>query len=153
METINFTYVWAILGIVLLITEVFTSTFFILFFGISALLVAMLRVVGLNHLATEIIVFAVIGIAGTLIFRSKIVNSFRSTKTVSSDKDQLIKLTEDIASGETGSVYYQGVPWTAINDSKVDFNKGETAVIDRIDGVKLILKPKDMVDEGLKVSK
>lgn len=137
---ISATYIWAIIGIVLIVIEIFTSTFFLLFFGISALIVAVLRLFGINHLASEIIVFAVMGTAGTLIFRKKIMESFRSTSTVSQDKEAKIVLTSDVLAGGTASIMYQGTTWTAVNESTRDLKKGETIFIDRVDGVKLIVR-------------
>lgn len=137
---ISTTYIWAIIGIVLIVTEIFTSTFFILFFGVAALIVALLRMLGVDHLATEIIIFAVVGTAGTLIFRKKIMESFRSTNTVSQDKDAKIVLTNDTPAGGMASIMYQGTTWTAVNESGRDLKKGETVFIDRVDGVKLIIK-------------
>ena len=137
---ISATYIWAIIGIALIITEVFTNTFFILFFGISALAVALLRMFGLDHLATEIIIFAVVGTAGTLIFRKKIMESFHSTSSVSQDKDTKVILTHEIPAGGMAAIIYQGSTWTAVNESSRDFKKGEAVLIDRVEGVKLVVK-------------
>lgn len=140
---ISATYIWAIIGIVLIVLEIFTSTFFILFFGIAALTVALLRIFGVDHLATEIIIFATVGTGGTLIFRKKITESFRSTTPISQDKDTKIVLTNDVPAGGVSAITYQGSTWTAVNESARDFKKGETVLIDRVDGVKLIIKSMD----------
>jgi membrane protein implicated in regulation of membrane protease activity len=137
---ISTTYIWAIIGIVLIVIEIFTSTFFILFFGVAALIVALLRILGVDHLATEIIIFAVVGTAGTLIFRGKIKDSLRSNSSVSQDKDTKIILDADVPAGGLSSITYQGSTWTAVNESARDLKKGETVFIDRVDGVKLIIK-------------
>lgn len=137
---ISATYIWAIVGIVLIVIEIFTSTFFLLFFGIAALIVAVLRIFGMSHLATEIIVFALVGTAGTLIFRKKIRASFRSTSPVRQDKDTKIILDADMLAGGMASITYQGSTWTAVNESTRDLKKGDTVLIDRVEGVKLIIR-------------
>lgn len=140
MPSISPTIIWACLGVALIIFEVFTTTFFILFFGIAALLVAVIRLFGLDHTATEIILFAMTGIAGTLIFRKKIIKSFKSTSEIELPGDKLITITQDIDARSTGTIQYRGSTWRAINDSEYALKKGDVAVIERIDGVKLVLK-------------
>lgn len=142
MTDISPTIIWACIGVALIILEVFTTTFFLLFFGIAGLFVAVARLIGLDSTPAEIILFAVAGIAGTLIFRNKFIKSFQSTAEVKIDKEKIIKITEDIPAKTTGSIIYRGVPWKAINDSEYDLNTGDSAVIDKIDGIKLILKQK-----------
>ncbi len=142
MFELSTTLIWAIIGLILIVLEVFTTTFFLLFFGVSALLVAVIKLFGLEYLPAEIIIFAALGIVGTFFFRKKITKSFRSTKTISIDKEKTVSITEAIPAGKSGSVMYQGAPWQAINESEEELKEGEEAVIDRIEGVKLILKQK-----------
>ncbi|OVE80656.1 hypothetical protein BVY03_05730, partial [bacterium K02(2017)] len=126
MEEISPTTIWACLGIALIVIEIFSSTFFLLFFGISALVVALIRVIGLDHLAAELTIFALIGMAGTLVFRKKILKSFASKQEVNIDKDKVITLSEDIAAHQSGSIQYRGSPWSALNDSDYDLKKGDS---------------------------
>ncbi|MBF0104335.1 MAG: hypothetical protein HQM16_03300 [Deltaproteobacteria bacterium] len=142
MPEISPTIIWACVGIALIVIEVFTTTFFLLFFGVAALIVSVIKVFGLADLPTELIIFAIAGLAGTLIFRKKIVRSLASKTELEIDKDQVITVTADIPAGETGSVMYRGSPWKAFNDSPVDLKKGDDAVIKKVEGIRLILVPK-----------
>jgi len=134
------TLLWAVLGVCLIVVELLTSSFFLLFFGISALIVSGLRVIGLDHLSIEMAIFAVLGLAGTLIFRKKIRMSMQSSKKIKGDRDQRITLSKDIPANGSGSIVYRGTTWTALNNSEYDMKKGETAFIERLEGVKIILK-------------
>jgi inner membrane protein len=135
-------YIWAIIGVGLIIFEVFTSTFFILFFGVAALVVAGLKAFGLDHLETEILIFAAVGLAGTLIFRKKLLKSFQSTAKVSADREKVITLSHTVPAKGSAQISYQGTMWTAVNEGQIDLPEGAHAVISRVDGVKLIIKAK-----------
>jgi len=140
MTELNPTIVWACIGLGLIILEVFTTTFFLLFFGAAGITVALARVVGLNHLPSEIILFSVVGILGILVFRKKIQSSFQSKATVKINQGQTVKVSEDIASNAEGSIVYRGSPWKAYNNSEYDLKTGDSAIIERIEGIKIILK-------------
>ena len=131
--------IWAILGIILLIAEVFTTTFFLLFFGIAALIVATAKFFGLSHLATELIIFGTIGLLGIVIFRKRLLVNFHHDKDFQLDVNQSVVLSEDIAANATGKILYRGTSWSATNHSGTDLKKGEEAYIKKIEGLKLIL--------------
>lgn len=140
MTEISPTIIWACVGLSLIIFEVFTTTFFLLFFGIAGLVVAGIKLLGLENLPAEIIIFSIVGVLGTLIFRQKILKSFQSNKSVNIDNGQTIKVSEDIPSQAEGNISYRGANWKALNNSEYDLKKGDLAVIERIEGIKIILK-------------
>lgn len=143
MTELSPTIIWACIGIGLIIFEVFTTTFFLLFFGIAGIVVALIRVAGLiDHLPTEIIIFSVIGILGTLIFRKKMMQSIHSRNPVNIDVGSSVTVSEDIASKSEGSITYRGSPWKAFNNSDYSLKKGDFAIIENIEGVKIILNKK-----------
>lgn len=131
--------IWASIGIILLIAEVFTASFFVLFFGISALIVALITFFGLDHRAIEIALFAAIGLMSLFLFRKKLVKSFSSKGIVQGDHDKVIKLDQDIEPRGESQISYQGSSWKAINNSDTRMMSGERVKIERIDGIKIIL--------------
>lgn len=137
------TTTWAIIGLALLILEIFTMSFFIAFFGVSALIVALIKLFGLAHFPTELIIFTILGMAGVLIFRNKILSSLTPNKIHRNDEAQKILLSETIPSKGTAKIDYQGSKWTAFNDSPFDLKAGEMAVIKKTEGIKLILSSID----------
>lgn len=134
------TLVWAILGMALLVAELATGSFFLVFFGVAALLVALARLAGLDHLAAELILFALLGMGGVLVFRRKFMQSFRGQGGNLGDVNQKLKLDSDIPAHGTGQVEYQGTVWTAVNESGHDLKKGDTVTIARTQGVRLVVK-------------
>lgn len=142
MANIHPSIVWACIGIALIIIEVFTTSFFLLFFGISALLVAALPLLGYHSVAAELGIFGVLGVLGIVIFRNKIKTSFTVRSDLKTDQDKAILLSDDIPAGQTGKIVYRGSPWMAVNNSGLDLKKGNTAFIEKIEGVRLILNQK-----------
>lgn len=132
--------IWASLGIILLAAEVFTGTFFVMFFGISALIVAAATFLGLDHRPIEITLFAGLGLMSLLFFRKKLIQSITSKEFVKGDANEIIKLTTTIEPHDSAKVTYQGTTWTALNNTGTRMMAGERVQIEKIDGVKIILK-------------
>lgn len=145
MDNLTPTTLWAIFGLILIILEVLTTSFFLLFFGVSALLVAGFKLIGLNHMNTEILIFALGGVAGILVFRKKLLTSFTSPTTEASvDNNKEITLSHAIAKGTEGKIEYQGTTWTALNPTNTDMPKGSKVLIEKTESTKLILKHKSL---------
>jgi membrane protein implicated in regulation of membrane protease activity len=135
-------WVWGIVGLGLLILELLTVSFFLMFFGIAALVVAVLKWTGLNDFATEMTIFSLVGVVGTFFFRSKLVNKLQSRQTGNSsqtDQNQEIHLSADVPAGGQALIEYQGANWTAINNGSETLTAGTKVRIERIDGVKIII--------------
>ena len=140
--SISPTTIWAVLGLVLIILEAVTSGFFLLFFGISALLVAVAKLLGMDHLNGELLIFASGGILGILVFRKKMMASFMPPGQTRVDENKEIILSHAIHPHGQAHIEYQGVMWTAENPTDVDMPKGTRVLIARTESTKLILKPK-----------
>ena len=132
--------IWVVLGLVLIIVEMFSLSLVLLFFGVAALVVAVLKYAGLNNLPIEILAFAILGIAGLLLFRSKLRRSLKSQPDLSIDRNTPIVLSEDVPAQSSAKIEYQGVLWTAVNDSNTPMKKGDQVFIQRTEGVKLIIR-------------
>ncbi len=134
--------IWAIVGLVLLIVEVFTLSFVVLFFGISALIVAGLKfTTSTNNLALELTIFAVLGCACLLGFRKKLRQTFNTGAKVNTDASTVIDLSVSLSPHGNAKIEYQGTIWDAYNDSDIHLKKGDKVIIIRTDGIKLIVKP------------
>jgi len=133
---------WAIIGIVLIVIEMATMTFFLVFFGIAAIVVAIAKAFGLANFATELILFSVVGVLGLLFFRKKLEQVFAPRGgELQGDVAQTFVLTEAVPPHGEAIVEYQGSNWTAINESSARLSKGDRVAIVRTDGVKLIVRP------------
>src|SRR5882724_4360343 len=90
---------WTLLGLVLIVAEIFTTGFVLLWFGIGALAAALLGIVGIDSLALQFLVFAVVSTALTAASRTLFVNYFSREKS-----GQSLKSGVDSLPGKIGTV-------------------------------------------------
>ncbi len=133
------TILWAIIGISLMIAEIFTLSFVLIFFGVAALIVAGLVAMGLNNISIEIFIFAMIGLSGIFLFRKKMAASLKTKTKITSDVNQKLDLTDDIPAGKHARISYQGTLWTTHNESGNDLKKGDRVFITKTDGINLFV--------------
>lgn len=131
---------WLIIGLGLIIAEIFSLTLVLLFFGCSALVVALLKVFGLNDLKLEWMLFAVIGLAALLIFRRRIRTSLATTTDVDIDRNATFALSTDVPANGEATVLYQGTNWTAVNRGTDPLPANTTVRIVSTQGIKLIVE-------------
>jgi inner membrane protein len=131
--------VWAVVGIALIITELVTPSFFLVFFGIGALLTALATATGLTaSLSYQLIVFCTSSLALMIAFRHKI--KFRSAKeTLPPDyMGQRVKVIRTIRKGDEGKVFYRGAEWIAFGESPgEEMAEGSLVEVTGADGVRL----------------
>src|SRR5438132_10602558 len=72
---------WIILGAMLVIAEIFTTGFVLLWFGIGALVAAFAGLVGIHSITLQFLIFAVVSIALTAASRTIFVNYFSREKS------------------------------------------------------------------------
>jgi membrane protein implicated in regulation of membrane protease activity len=139
---ISMTVVWTALGLGLLAAEIWTGTFVLLFFGLGALFAALARVLGLDSLAWEIVIFAFSGLASLFLFRGRLMAALASGEGAEFqiDQNQVITLSAEVPANGEAPISYQGSMWTAINDGNFALPKGEKVVIYKIEGVRLFVK-------------
>lgn len=134
--------VWLILGLGMLVTEMLSMTFVLVFFGVGALVSALLAAVGIDSLAIQILACAAVGVCGLFLFRKKLLSGLKADGQTSGNDilDEKIMLDQDIAARSQATISYRGAPWTALNQSEINLKQGEMIRIIRIEGVKLVVE-------------
>ena len=128
------------LGLLLLGIELFTpGGFYLLFFGVAALIVGALQGTFLTGpLWTQILLFTAVAVAGILLFRRALLARF-AFGTRGSEMDTLVGETavaiEDLAPGALGRVELRGVAWNARNTGGVPVARGHRCTVERVDGL------------------
>jgi membrane protein implicated in regulation of membrane protease activity len=127
----------ALLGVELLAVD---AQFYLVFAGVAAVVVGLLGLVGLElPVAGQWLLFAVLAVTAMFTLRrpiySKLMN--RPLGNVSTDVDQRVVLTQELAPGNTCRIEYRGSGWTALNIGDRPILPGGAARIDSIDGVTL----------------
>lgn len=134
---------WVLIGIGLMILEVFSGTFYLLFVGFAALLTAAVSYLfGPVDWSIEAGLFAVLSIVLALIVKKK---QFHKTtvKDFQIDDKNLLIASDNLAPGESKTIIYQGSPWAAENISDFPIQKGQQIQIQRMESIRLLVVPKE----------
>jgi inner membrane protein len=135
-------WTWCIVGVVLLGIELLAvdAQFYLVFAGVSAVIVGLLGLVGLElPVAGQWLLFAVLAVTAMFTLRRPIYAKLMNKPfgNVSTDVDQRVVLTQELAPGKSCRIEYRGSGWTALNIGEQAIPSGGAARIDSIDGVTL----------------
>ncbi len=136
--------IWMIFGFILLITEMFTTTFFIMWFGISALLTALVSWLWIDSFTLELLIFA--GVSFLLVlFTRRLANKMSGEPSRKITQDEIIgktgMVTETILSDNSkGLVKMNGQVWRAVSEKGVEIERGKSVIVKRLYGVKIYVE-------------
>ena len=133
---------WIILGALLFGAEIMgiDAAFFLIFIGISALLVGLAELLGAGMpFWGQLLAFAVIALISMVFFRQRIYSMVRSNAKGVDDNiaGQTVQLTDDLAPGDAGRVSYRGTTWKVVNVGDTVISRGSHANIRQVDGTTL----------------
>lgn len=136
---------WMVLGLALLGAELTTpGGFYIIFFGLSALVVGTLA--GLNVATAEWLqwlLFSVIAVGSLLLFRGPLMAAVKKGPDGSFPVDSMVGETAiplmPIAVGDTGKAELRGTTWSARNVGSTPLSKGQRGKVSRVDGLTLLI--------------
>lgn len=135
---------WLFLGLVLAGAEMAApGGFYLLFFGIAALVVGALA--GFELVATDWmqwLLFSVIAVVSLLLFRGPLLRMSQQHKTHQVDTmvGETAVLLDDVEPGQTGKAELRGTTWSARNGGASPLTKGQRAAVTKVDGLTLWLK-------------
>ena len=137
---------WLALGLALVVLEIATpGAFFIIFFGIAALVVGVLAFGGLGGpLWTQLLLFSVLSAVGLLVFRNPIIrrlNLDRGTDDVDNLTGEPAKALEDFGPGEAGRVELRGSAWSARNGGSAPISRGARLRVVAVDRLTVVVIP------------
>jgi membrane protein implicated in regulation of membrane protease activity len=134
--------VWAIVGIVLIIIELMSLTFVIVFFGVGALIVSLTTWVGITPgFSGQLAVFSVSSLFMLLVLRKTAKKLFFGSHDIPPDyKGQKVKVVKAIPVGGEGAISYRGSVWIAFSESAEAIPEGSTVEIISLDGIRAKVK-------------
>ena len=141
-----------VLGLVLIVAEVFTSGFVLLWFGIGALAAALLGLLGVDSLGLQFLIFAGVSIGLTAASRTIFLNYFSREKTGDSLRtgaDSLPGKIGTVVSSSRGAlnegaVKVFGSTWTAYPaEGEEPLEAGERVCVERMEGASLYVRRVD----------
>jgi membrane protein implicated in regulation of membrane protease activity len=138
-------WMWLAAGLVLVVAELATpGGFVIVFFGVGALAVGLLVLLGaVTSLTIQILLFSVLSVASLALVRGRLQSRMRVPP--SSNVDSLIGdlaiPQERLSPGVVGRVEVRGSTWSARNTSAVTIDQGQRARVAAVDGLTLAVIP------------
>ena len=143
---------WCILGAILIVAEIFTSGFVLLWFGIGALLAAFASFIGIDSIVIQFLIFATVSIALTAASRTIFNNYFSREKTepsLRSGVDALPGKVGTVVSSSKGAlnegaVKVFGSTWTAYPaPGELPLEAGERVCVENVEGASIYVRRVD----------
>jgi membrane protein implicated in regulation of membrane protease activity len=136
---------WLVLGLILCALEMASGGFYVLFFGIAALVVGTLSVAGLAGPEwVQLLLFSILSVVSLLFFRSPLLrwtNLDRPGGAVDALVGESAVPLEDIAPAAVGRAELRGTVWTARNAGVDTLRPGQRCIVVRVDQLTISIKP------------
>ena len=141
--------IWTVLGVILIVAEVFTPGFVLLWFGIGALAAALAGLVGITSLPLQFLIFALVSIALTAASRTIFVKYFSRERTGDDLKTGVDALPGKVGTVVTssqgalheGAVKVFGSTWTAYPaEGEEPLEAGERVEVERVQGASIYVR-------------
>jgi membrane protein implicated in regulation of membrane protease activity len=140
---------WTVLGVILIIAEIFTPGFVLLWFGVGALAAAFAGLVGVTSLTAQFLIFITVSVALTAASRTIFVNYFSREKTGSDLKTGVDALPGQIGTVVSsskgalneGAVKVYGSTWTAYPaEGEEPLEAGDRVEVSRVQGASIYVR-------------
>lgn len=135
--------VWLIIAALFLTAEVFTPGFFLLWFGVGALVSTLLALAGVGSLAVQIVVFLLVSVSLLAASRTIFEKFLPGSATLSQLKTGVetmigqkgIVTESSQGAHQEGAVKVYGSIWTAFPiDGEGSLTAGESVIVERVEG-------------------
>ena len=135
-------WIWIIGGVLLCLAEIATpGAFYLLFFGVAALLVGLLAWAGLVDTTwVQFLLFSVFSIVSLVLFRRALaekLSPLEPNEQIHTLEGETGTALEDLPAHGTGKVEVRGTSWNAVNRGDSLIEQGQSCVIERVEGVSL----------------
>jgi membrane protein implicated in regulation of membrane protease activity len=139
-------WLWLLLGLALLASEVFTpGAFFVFFFGLAAIAVGLaVRAGGEAPGWFQWCLFSVLSILSVVFLRGPLLKRIMPVRREELAIDSLVGEVavplEDLPPGGVGKAELRGAAWTAKNVDARPLARGERSVVEQVNGLVLSLR-------------
>jgi membrane protein implicated in regulation of membrane protease activity len=135
-------WIWILLGLGLLVAEMLTPGLFFLFFGLGALLVGVLVLLGAGGpRELQWLLFSGFSLGALALLRRRLRSRLSSKPMVDTMVGELAVPLEDLPPQATGKAELRGSTWSARNDAGVPLSRGQRCQVVRVEGLMLWIRP------------
>jgi membrane protein implicated in regulation of membrane protease activity len=142
-------WLWMLFGAALLAVEIMIpGSFFVLFFGIGAIVVGALA--GLGVVAepwVEWLLFSVFSVVSLLVFRGRLLARFQKSRASTVGTETFVgesaTLLDDLEPGGVGRAELRGTVWTVRSRESQRLARGAHCRVESVDGLTLWVRPRD----------
>ncbi len=135
---------WLIIIFILIVAEVSTVNLVSIWF-IASGIVSMIVSIFYDNFFVQFAIFVILGILLLLTTRKFLEKLMKAKEDTKTNLDRILGstaiVTVPITKNEVGEAKVEGKKWSAISNETLEV--GEEVIIDRIDGVKLIVRKKE----------
>ena len=137
---------WIVLFLVLLVVEAATLSLTTIWFAGGAFVAAIVSMIWDNRVP-EFIVFGAVSLALLFFVRPSALRRFNRRRTMTNVEaviGKTVRVIEEVNNlADTGRVKLDGMEWAAVCvDDNMTLSVGEFAVVERVEGVKLVIRNK-----------
>lgn len=136
---------WLLLGLLLLGAEMMTpGGFYILFFGLAALVVGAIAALDLvQGDSAQWLLFSGLAVGFLLLFRGPLLARINAAEVKHPDVDSMVGEiaipVEALDAGAIGKVELRGTTWSARNAGSIPLTKGQRSKVTGMDGLTLLI--------------
>lgn len=136
---------WLLLGLLLMLAELATpGGFYIIFFGLGAVLTGVLALAGVGDSSVQLLLFIAASVASLLLFRSRVLRWLQrepQAPAVDAVVGEIATAVEGLVPGAVGKVELRGSFWSARNASAAELIAGTRCRVLGVDGLLLVVGP------------
>ena len=137
---------WIVVGLLLVLAEMATAGgFYVIFFGVGALLVGILAAFGLAGPAwAQLLLFSILSVSSLAIFRSRLLRWLQhdpQRPAVDPLIGEIGISQEDITAGGVGRLELRGTAWSARNATSAALPRNTRCRVVRVEGLMLHVVP------------
>ncbi|MDZ7639180.1 MAG: NfeD family protein [Bryobacterales bacterium] len=148
-------WIWLVLGLLLIVGEVLMPTdFFLMFFGVGALVASVTTALGLTQGAiSQSVVFVLVALVTLLTLRDRLRNLLHRnmpSREVDSLVGEIGTTVDEIPAHGVGKVILRGSPWNARNVNMAVIGKTTRVKVEKVEGITLVVRelaPIDMIED------
>jgi membrane protein implicated in regulation of membrane protease activity len=138
---------WLVLGLVLIAAEMASAGgFYIIFFGVSGVVVGFIAAIGLESLWAQWLLFSVLSVASLVLFRNPLMRKLNlgaGSENIDTLEGETGTALDDIGAGGNGHVELRGTTWSAHNTGSTPLARGHRCIVVRADRLTLFVKAEE----------